>query len=432
MKAGFAKACITPPPGTKMAGFWTRDREPRGAESVHDDLHVRALYLQHDGEEALLAGFDLLFFSRANADRLKGAVGRTLDLAPRNILINTSHTHSGPCVDTVSFNGLGMPDLDYMDDVELAFTAAAREARDGARDVSVWAGATRSRLPVSRRRPDGKGGVRWGPDPDGLVCDRLPVCLLKDEKGKPVCLLFSVACHPTTTSGWAISAEYPGVACARLDEHLGATCSLFLQGAGGDAKPRVVADGPGGRWRNGDWGDVAAAGAGVAEEVIGSIQKGLRELAPALCSHLIETEWPLQSLPTRQDLERLLGSDDEMKRRWVEYPLRLLDRGRELAARARLLAHGVRLAEGLRIVALEGELVGELGLKVVSRYPQGITFALGYSNGTGLYLPASHMLAEGGYEVESHLEYGYAAPLAEGVEKVIDNAVAALKEAGIR
>ncbi len=51
--------------------------------------------------------------------------------------------------------------------------------------------------------------------------------------------------------------------------------------------------------------------------------------------------------------------------------------------------------------------------------PDDTTFALGYSNGTGLYLPSSRMIAEGGYEVDSYFEYGFSAPLAAGMEKII-------------
>ena len=94
MKAGFARANITPPIGTHMSGFGGRDKD-HGCESIHDDLFVRALYVEHEGEPALMVGYDLLFFGRELADRIKGAIGRQVDLLPRQILLNTSHTHAG-------------------------------------------------------------------------------------------------------------------------------------------------------------------------------------------------------------------------------------------------------------------------------------------------------------------------------------------------
>ena len=400
MKAGFSKTCITPPVGARMSGFAWRD-EQRGAESVHDDLHARVLYVEHNGEAALIAGFDLLFFSRENADRLKCAIGRELDLSPRQILLNTSHTHTGPCVDTWNHDGSVPPDLKYMAAVESALIRAAKQAKAAASEVTVHAGAGRARLPVSRRRPNGNGGTDFRPNPEGTVLDHLPVCLLKDKQGSPVCLLYSVSCHPSTIGGWSISADYPGVACDLIDEHLGAPGSLFLQGAGGDAKACVIADGiddAGPCWRQGGWDDVAAAGRIVAGEVVRRLDAGLEEYDPALRTDITEMEWPLQPLPARQ------------------------------TPAARLLAQRVQIADGVRLVAIEGELVAELGRLIFDACEPGITFALGYSNGTGLYLPTSRMLSEGGYEVESYHEYGFAAPLAEGMETVLDGAVARLRE----
>jgi len=61
-KAGCARERITPPLGTMM-GFASRDRE-HGCEGVHDDLFTRALFVEHEGERALLMGFDLCLLGR--------------------------------------------------------------------------------------------------------------------------------------------------------------------------------------------------------------------------------------------------------------------------------------------------------------------------------------------------------------------------------
>ncbi|MBE9479533.1 MAG: hypothetical protein IMY80_06160, partial [Chloroflexi bacterium] len=136
MKAGFAKVRITPPIGTTMMGFGTRDRD-HGCEGVHDDLFVRALYLTHAGEEALIMGFDLCFLGREDADRYKGAIGRRMDLAPRQILLNTSHTHVGPSVGTWAYADYMPPDRFYLRDLERAIVSAACQAREAAREVTL-------------------------------------------------------------------------------------------------------------------------------------------------------------------------------------------------------------------------------------------------------------------------------------------------------
>ncbi|MFC1717663.1 hypothetical protein ACFL6S_28640 [Candidatus Poribacteria bacterium] len=429
MKAGFARVNINPPIGTRMTGFGGRDRD-HGCEAIHDDIYVRALYLTHEGEEALIMGFDLLFFSRDEADRYKGAIGRRIDLKPSQIFLNTSHSHVGPKVGTWLYDPPSDPF--YLQVLEYAIVGAACQARDAAVEVTVWAGATRSVLPMSRRvmLEDGKVDRALRPNPDGAVCDALPICLLRESGGKPVCLLFSVSCHPSTISGFEISAEYPGAAMERIDAHLGEQCSLFLQGTGGDAKPRVISDGE--RWRTGTWDDVAEAGAIVADEVIQALDR-LVEIEPDICTHAVETEWPMEPHIGRDGYEALLSNPetDRTTRVWAEEKLSCLNSGYPLPTTVPVTIHGVQIGRGLRMIGIEGEAVGELGLLILDFYDGGTTFPLGYTDGAQLYLPTDAMLDEGGYEVVSYYEYRQPARLAGGIEVILTDALHQLRDQGI-
>ena len=129
MKAGFARVNINPPIGTRMTGFGPRDRD-HGCEAIHDDIYTRALYLTHGGKEMLIMGFDLLFFSRDEVDRYKGAIGRKIDLMPSQILLNTSHNHVGPKVGTWLYDPPSDPF--YLQALEHMIVDAACQARDAA------------------------------------------------------------------------------------------------------------------------------------------------------------------------------------------------------------------------------------------------------------------------------------------------------------
>jgi hypothetical protein len=315
---------------------------------------------------------------------------------------------------------------------------AALEARSGARDATLWAGKTKTRLPLSRRKPDGKGGVEWRPYPQGAICNTVPLCLLKDETGKPICLLFSISCHPSTISGWLISADYPGVACELLDEHLGMPSggSLFLQGCGGDTKACVIGDGRdegGATWRSGSWRDVEAAGRIVADEVT-PVLAGLKQVEPVLCAQSIEMDWPLKTPPTHEELADLaaVAPSESLNQLWAKRQLELLERGNTLRTTAAITVHGIQLAKEVRIVGLEGEAVADLGLLIQRFYGGGVTFPLGYTDGAQLYLPSEHMLAEGGYEVDSYYEYGFPSRLAAGMESILTETLMALRVNGVK
>jgi hypothetical protein len=435
MKAGFARVSITPPVGTTMMGFGSRDMD-HGCEGVHDEVYVRALLLEHGDEKALVMGFDLCFLGREETDRFKGAIGRVMDLSPRQILMNSSHNHVGPAVGTWYSAGYEAADRLYLNDLERATVRAAREAKEAAHEVTVWSGATRSYLPLNRRRKNEDGRIENRPNPGGYVYDKLPLCLLKDREDKPVCLLFSISTHPSMMSGFQISAEYPGVAMRLLDEHLGTTASLFLQGVGGDSKPRVIGEGVD-RWQPGTWELMEEAGGMVAREVIEALNEGLSRVTPDLQTASVEMEWALDEAPPRSEFEAIVANTKpgdrpkNVRYLWAAKTIERLERGDTLPSSVPLTAHGVKLGEGLRIVGIEGEAVAGWGRYLDRYYSGGITFPLGYCDGTGLYLPTSEMLPGGGYEVVSYWEYGYPAPLRAGMEKAVEKALRDLRDSGV-
>lgn len=435
MRAGFARVCITPPVGTKMMGFGGRDME-RGCDGVHDDIYVRALFLEQGGEQALIMGYDLCFLGREDSDRYKGAIGRVMDLLPRQILLNASHNHVGPSVGTWYSAGYEIPDRDYLDQLERATVRAAREARESSRDVTLSVGSTRSALPMNRRRLMPDGSIQNRPNPGGLVYDRLPICLFRGTDGEPVCLLFSISTHPSMVSGWLISAEYPGAAMDRIDARLGTTAALFLQGVGGDSKPSVIGEGAD-AWLPGTWELMDKAGAMVADEVMAAVEQGLAPADPALCSGSVEMNWALNPTPPRAFYEEIVAGTAPENRaknvyfQWAEKTLFRMDRGDTPATSVPLTAHGIQLARDVRMVGIEGEAVGEWGHFIEGFYSGGLTIPLGYTDGQGLYLPTTRMLPEGGYEVISHWEYGLPSGLAPGMEDEVRRALRELEARGI-
>jgi hypothetical protein len=218
-----------------------------------------------------------------------------------------------------------------------------------------------------------------------------------------------------------------------LEARLGAPVALFLQGCGGDAKPRVIGEGET-RWRPGTWDDVEAAGAMLAREVDGVLDGGLAEVKPRLRTRTIEMQWPLQPSPGREELEAIRADRyaDELRQLWAESQLKVMERGDLLPSQMSITLHGLQLGEGLRLIGIEGEAVAELGLLMQSFHGAGITMPLGYCNGAQAYLPTSRMLDGGGYEVESYWEYGYPAPLAAGMEAILTQALQDLRAQGIR
>ncbi|MBU4496704.1 MAG: hypothetical protein KKG09_01680 [Verrucomicrobia bacterium] len=401
-----------------------------GCQSIHDDLHVNALYLTHADKAALILGFDLLFFERQEVDRFKGTIGRHWDLNPDQILLNTSHNHAGPRLTRWNYSGQAAPA--YLDQIAAAILRAVEAAIADARAVTVWGGKTRTQIPVSRRKPDRTGKVQWAPYCNGIICDVLPFCLFQDHTNQVVSLLYSVSCHPSMIRGLDISAEYPGAATRQINARFHTEGAFFLQGAGGDAKPRQIAVGEE-RWRFGTWEEMEAVGVEIAATITMTAQEQLVPITPDLRAVYKETQWPMQDIPSRAAFEVIKNDPDERKERrlWAADMLQRLERTGSLSSYAQVGLHALQIGKNLRLIGFEGELVGELGNLILKAYDCGITFPLGYSNGAVIYLPSSRMIAEGGYEVTSYWEYHHPAPLAPQCDSVVETALNDLKNSGI-
>ena len=90
--------------------------------------------------------------------------------------------------------------------------------------------------------------------------------------------------------------------------------------------------------------------------------------------------------------------------------------------------HLVELPENLRIVALSGETVTEVGQAIKERCGPGRTIVFGYSNGSVTYLPTARILQEGGYEATSYIYFGLPAPFSTDVERAIRSEVESMLE----
>jgi neutral ceramidase len=434
MHAGFAKACITPPIGSPMQGIVARSMHC-GCVSVHDDLYLRALYLRHAGEAAVILGADLFGLNPETATALREKVADELGLPIERVMLNTSGTLCGPVAGPWNYD---TPDATVLSDLMTAAVFAACQAHNTARPARIWAGQTRSRLPLNARQTGPDHNTANAPNPEGPIDDTLPVCLIRERDGdSPIALLFSLACEASTMSGFEISADYPGAAAQALHKRLHAECAMFLQGTGADARPGVIANGA--AWRPGDWGTLEEAGRQIADDIAELLAAGLMEVEPQIRASVASTRLPLLAPPDSSELgeliERPLSPDappeHRTRRRWAEEQLARCRFAGAMAREVEVTVHGVQLADHVRLVGFSGPAVAELGHLVRDIYTDGVTFALGSTDGSRLCLPTTAMLSEGGEAVADYYRYHHPAPLDRGFEQQLRDALDALRLDGV-
>ncbi len=409
--AGVGRTDITPPGDCFLEGFAGRDHY---CEGVHDPLEATALALEAYGRRTVIVALDLLDLSDSLIDEIWTGAKTRFGLAPRDLLINCSHTHAGPILwprihqAEIPDPKKVFPDRDYLRRLVDNILSAVGTALGNLTPARASRGFGETRIGICRRAKDvsvykekasGYLGIFANyPNPDREVDRTVPLITFTKEDGAPIAFMFGACCHPTTMShdNYLISAEYPGVTRRLLEKRFGST-GLFLQGIGGDVKPRRIAMET--SFRSGTYEDVEAVGAELADDVTRITERGLEPFDITLRSVLGRFDVPLAPGWDETVWRGYTAGEQPFHRRqWGEWWLRRKAAGEKIPETLSMTMSIFEIAPDLRFATLSGEVLTDIGLMVKRSFPAGTTYVMGYSNGRCSYIPDSAILREGGYE----------------------------------
>lgn len=409
-KAGAASVEITPAEPIRLAGFSFRTRP---SEGVRQALHVKALALRDaTGKTAALVTADLAIVKRDVWDAVAERCRKQFGIERDGILLNESHSHSGPLVGMGAFP----PPYELTPDQE----AVVRRYTAGFVDKAVEAvGLALGRLaPAALAYGHGLAGIAvnrrrlpsFGPVPGGPVDHDVPVLSVRDSRGGLVAIVAGYACHATVFMDYQIGGDWPGCAQEQIEAAHPGAVALFVQGCGGDsfAFPRKSAE------------LAAIYGRKLAAAVEQTLGSEMVPLSGPLRTAFACVDVPFQAPPSRQELEKGRDGPDRIARRHAALLLRQLDGAGRLPDRYPYPVQVWRFGHGLTLIALGGEVVVDYSRRLKAQYGWDTTWVAGYSNDTFAYIPSLRVLREGGYEGRDAMVFkGLPAPFAESVEETI-------------
>ena len=405
--AGAARADLTPPEPVWMAGYGSRTKPMEG---VRRKIWAKALALRDSaGATSVLVTLDLCDIDRHSAARIAERA-RGLGIPRERLILNTSHTHSGPI--------FGPPD-NYLflmgPDPAIHSAAIARSTPFAAtRSGDAIAEAVKALRPATVRFGQGFAGFAvnrrrvWKRELPGPVDHDVPVLEARGSDGRPIAVAVGYACHSTVLSDYRINGDWPGYFQESLESAYPGAVALFVQGAGADANPLPRRTEEIAR----RYGETLTAAA--AEVLSGK----MRPLSGPLRAVLEYVELGFQ-VPSRAQLEETARSKDSSAARHAKGLLAKLDRDGKLPPSHPYPVQAWNFG-GMTMLALGGEVVADYALRFKGRYGWDSTWIAGYSNDVFAYIPSLRVLREGGYEGATAMQWdGHAGPFQEDVEEKI-------------
>jgi hypothetical protein len=430
-RAGWSEVGITPPLGIALGG---RGGPLTLANKVLDPLYAQVLYLQDvKGTGFVLVSFDMVGITHELGDRIRTAIIHEVGVEWNLVVLNCSHTHSGPYMIRSLMAGVGPApkiESDYFDALTEKIISATRAAAKSLKPVDAEVFTGKSEVGINRRNRNQQGVMTMLPNANAPFDEKVWILKLTPGDGSAPAVIFSYACHPVIAYGFnfsAISADFPGVARNELREALGdKTHAQFVQGFAGNVRPRIVADLEHNRFRASKPEDLERAGKDLAHAVLAATKSPGEKLSLNIAGAMDHPFLPRTTPPppSREVYEQMrtnsLATTNKFRLAVSEYWLKRFDTGKGFAKGDAWSLGLVRLADNQWIVHSSGEPVVEWRAKISEWLAPRNLVTFGYAEAKS-YLPTEALLPEGGYEVLDSNEARAAtpAPFAPGIEKAI-------------
>ena len=391
LKAGIAREIITPKVGGQLSGY----AAGKPSTVVHDDLTVTALAVEYEKTKAVIISAAILYFSNDLAAKVRALCGEAAGVPAANVILNCSHTHSGPVLDAAYCDQILIPKC----------IAVAKASVQNLKPATVGIGKTASMVGINRRKLTADNRVLLSNNPWAMHDAEMTVISFKGDDGKTFANIVHYAAHGTAAGiNTEITRDWSGGMIDRLEAESGGI-TMFLQGLQGDIGPRL----PNGEDKGNinyveELGAIAAVDAVRAYKDIRvyrdedmSIATGDVKIPHAPIMPLAEARSDLARLDAGQRGQT--GVSKNNLTRIIE-----LHEKRE-TGESHFTYHQTLIKIGpIVFIPFPFEVSCEISLRLRAYSKYGHTLALGCTNGSNSYIVSQDQLCRGGYEVERFMD----------------------------
>ncbi len=413
-KAAATSTVITPDGPVWMAGYSSRNRP---SDEATQDLYAKVLAVEDAaGSRLVIVTTDLVGITEPMRRAVQQQALDRFELPPAALLMNASHTHSGP---EVRIDRLRLEEREgawieraehYVRETTDRIVAAIGQALAKLEPARLSYTSARCGFAMNRRLVTASG-VRGRPNPDGPVDHSVPVLRVDSADGKKLrAVVFGYACHNTVLGFYDLNGDYAGWAQHYLQEAHPDMTALFVIGCGGDQNP----------YPRRTHELAQQHGRTLANSVEAALDAQSKPLVGPLRTALETTSLSFAKGPSRAELHKQAESRSVALQRHARRLLRQLDEGDGFIKEYAYPVQVARFGDGLTLVGLAGETVVDYSLRLKRELAGPSVWVAGYCNALPTYIPSLRVLREGGYEGGDHRRYtNFTAPFDESIERRI-------------
>jgi hypothetical protein len=393
-KVGLAEVKITPDRPLALAGYASRNHP---FEKVTTDLYAKALSLEdRDGHVAVIVTTDLIGLTAAIAEPVCQRLASTTGLKRDQILLSSSHIHTGPSLTLDLKERESKTTLDdmqrtveytrWLQDRLTDLVQRCLEKREPAR-LSWGHGVVNF---VMNRREFTPRGVILGVNPRGLADRTVPVLRIDGADGKLRAVLFGAGTHNTTLTDtcYEVCGDYAGFAQTYVQEHHPGVQAMFMLGCAGDSNP----------YPRGNMDLARQHGAELGKEVCRVLATKFQPVRGPLKIAYGQADLPLQEPPPREELEKQAAKKGGIQSWVAQQMLAKLNQGEKLPTSYRCPVTVWQFGNDLTLVGLSGEVVVDYVTFLEKALGPNQLWVAAYCNDVFGYVPSARVLSEGGYE----------------------------------
>ena len=433
LTAGVAVADITPPVGYRMSGYF-RERLSTGTSNP---LMAKAVVFRQGDERAAIVTCDIIGLSLDVSSRARRQASRQTGIPAENILISATHSHTGPLYfgalrkhfhDLAVAKGGSDPyeKVDYASELVDKIARVIKQADAAIEPARLEAGSAEQQgLSFNRRFFMKNGTVRFNPgvlNPDivraaGPIDSEVPIVFLHGKGVGPSAALVNFALHLDTVGGTKYAADYPFYLEQSLRNRYGDKFVLFFgTGTCGDINHIDVTKKQ--RLKTDYIGKTLAETVKAKAEYLRNVTEPSLAVRSEIVHAPLQRYGPQKVAWARENIRKVGTSELSFLKQVEAYKILAVEmrRGETIPLEVQVF----RLARGLAVVGLPGEVFVDLGLAIKRASPFPTTLVIELSQDAPGYIPTKKAFAEGSYEtVNSRIAPGGGEMMAEAAVRLL-------------